>query len=220
MVGSSGDGRDRTGTCSGADANGRTVPHMACRLEKPIFDRFPHTGRGVGLLTRGEVERTMGIEPAFSAWEMPRRPVVAPHQSEVSDCPVTACNRCSGTFGARRGRCSIQRLGSCRTRDSASTSGLPVWASKQPFKCGRRASAPLGRSRLHLVRAHRDRPGHRDRRRVIVCNVWKTPTYNLIVAWDPSAMPADWQRYFTINWIQLAVTWAAFALFILALSFL
>ncbi|HEY6684206.1 MAG TPA: hypothetical protein VI030_14580 [Propionibacteriaceae bacterium] len=28
------------------------------------------------------------------------------------------------------------------------------------------------------------------------------------------------QRYFTINWIQLAVTWAAFALFILALSFL
>jgi hypothetical protein len=37
---------------------------------------------------------------------------------------------------------------------------------------------------------------------------------------DPSAMPADWQRYFTINWIQLAVTWAAFALFILALSFL
>jgi hypothetical protein len=68
MVGSSGDsGRDRTGTCSGADANGRTVPHMVCRLEKPIFDCFPHTGRGVGRLTRGEVERTMGIEPAFSA---------------------------------------------------------------------------------------------------------------------------------------------------------
>jgi len=30
---------------------------------------LPHTGRGVGLLTRGEVERTTGIEPAFSAWE-------------------------------------------------------------------------------------------------------------------------------------------------------
>jgi hypothetical protein len=28
------------------------------------------------------------------------------------------------------------------------------------------------------------------------------------------------ERYFTINWIQLAVTWAAFALFILARSFL
>ena len=35
------------------------------------------------------------------------------------------------------------------------------------------------------------------------------------------ALPADWesvrQRYFTINWIQLAVTWAAFALFLSAL---
>ena len=55
---------------------------------------------------------------------------------------------------------------------------------------------------------------------LIVSNVWKTPTYNVILAWDP-AMPADWeagrQRYFTINWIQLAVTWAAFALFLVAL---
>jgi len=56
---------------------------------------------------------------------------------------------------------------------------------------------------------------------LIVSNVWKTPTYNLILAWDPEAMPADWEagrsRYFTINWIQLAVTWAAFALFLAAL---
>jgi len=55
----------------------------------------------------------------------------------------------------------------------------------------------------------------------LVSNVWKTPTYNLILAWDPEAMPADWEagrrRYFTINWIQLAVTWSAFALFLLAL---
>jgi hypothetical protein len=55
----------------------------------------------------------------------------------------------------------------------------------------------------------------------LVSNVWKTPTYNLILAWDPEAMPADWeagrQRYFTINWIQMAVTWSAFALFLLAL---
>ena len=141
MVGSSGDsGRDRTGTCSGADANGRTVPHMACRLEKPIFDCFPRTGRGVGLLTKGEVERTMVLS---GRWESnphsqlgnASTPVVAPHPSEVSDCPVTACNRCSGTFGARRPRSS---------RSATSRS----------------------------------------------------------------------------NWIQLAVTWAAFALFILALSFL
>jgi hypothetical protein len=55
----------------------------------------------------------------------------------------------------------------------------------------------------------------------LVSNAWKTPTYNLILAWDPEALPADWEagrrRYFTINWIQLAVTWAAFALFLVAL---
>ena len=56
---------------------------------------------------------------------------------------------------------------------------------------------------------------------LIVSNVWKAPTYKLILAWDPEAMPADWeagrQRYFTINWIQFATTWAAFALFLVAL---
>jgi hypothetical protein len=57
---------------------------------------------------------------------------------------------------------------------------------------------------------------------LIVSNVWKTPIYNMILAWNPDAMPADWEagrrRYFAINWIQLAVTWAAFALFIVALA--
>ena len=56
---------------------------------------------------------------------------------------------------------------------------------------------------------------------LIVSNAWKTPTYNVILAWDPGSLPADWEagrrRYFTINWIQLAVTWAAFALFLVAL---
>jgi hypothetical protein len=56
---------------------------------------------------------------------------------------------------------------------------------------------------------------------LIVSNVWKTPAYNVILARDPEAMPADWEvgrrRYFTINWIQLAVTWAVFALFLVAL---
>jgi hypothetical protein len=55
----------------------------------------------------------------------------------------------------------------------------------------------------------------------IVSNVWKEPLYKVIRAWDPEDLPADWeagrQRYFTINWIQLATTWAAFALFLLAL---
>ena len=57
---------------------------------------------------------------------------------------------------------------------------------------------------------------------LIVSNVWKTPTYNVILAWDPEALPADWEagrrRYFTINWLQLATTWAAFALFLVALA--
>ena len=57
---------------------------------------------------------------------------------------------------------------------------------------------------------------------LIVSNVWKTPTYNVILAWDPEALPANWEavrrRYFTINWIQLAVTWSAFALFLVALG--
>jgi hypothetical protein len=58
---------------------------------------------------------------------------------------------------------------------------------------------------------------------LIVSNVWKTPTYNVILAWDSEALPADWEagrrRYFTINWIQLAVTWSAFALFLVALVY-
>ena len=56
---------------------------------------------------------------------------------------------------------------------------------------------------------------------LIVSNVWKTPQYHVILSWNPDAMPADWeagrQRYFTINWLQLATTWAAFALFLIAL---
>jgi hypothetical protein len=56
----------------------------------------------------------------------------------------------------------------------------------------------------------------------IVANVWKEPHYKVMLAWNPEAMPADWEagrrRYFTINWIQFATTWAAaFALFLVAL---
>lgn len=56
---------------------------------------------------------------------------------------------------------------------------------------------------------------------IIVSNVWKTPHYKVMLSWDPEAMPTDWEagrrRYFTINWIQLVVTWSATALFLLAL---
>ncbi len=56
----------------------------------------------------------------------------------------------------------------------------------------------------------------------VVSNVWKEPHYKVILAWDPKALPADWEagrrRYFTINWIQMATTWTAFALLLVALA--
>ena len=55
----------------------------------------------------------------------------------------------------------------------------------------------------------------------IVSNVWKEPLYDVMLAWDPEAMPTGWRagrrRYFAINWIQAAATWTVFALFLLAL---
>ena len=47
------------------------------------------------------------------------------------------------------------------------------------------------------------------------------PCSDVMLAWDPEAMPADWEagrrHYFTLNWIQLTATWAAFGLFLVAL---
>jgi hypothetical protein len=56
---------------------------------------------------------------------------------------------------------------------------------------------------------------------IIVSNAVKTPHYKVMLAWDPEAMPSDWEtgrdKYFAINWIQMATTWSAFAVFIAAL---
>jgi hypothetical protein len=56
---------------------------------------------------------------------------------------------------------------------------------------------------------------------LVVSNAWKTPSYNVILAWDPGAMPADWEAgrrtYFTINALQLVVTWVVLALLLVAL---
>lgn len=56
---------------------------------------------------------------------------------------------------------------------------------------------------------------------IIVSNAVKTPHYNVMLAWDPEAMPPDWEagraKYFLINWIQMVTTWSAFALFLAAL---
>ena len=55
----------------------------------------------------------------------------------------------------------------------------------------------------------------------VVSNVWKEPHYDVMLAWDPDAMPAEWEagrrHYFALNWIQAAATWTAFALFLVAL---
>jgi hypothetical protein len=55
----------------------------------------------------------------------------------------------------------------------------------------------------------------------VVSNRLKERHYDVMLAWDPGAMPADWEagrrRYFALNWIQAAASWTAFALFLLAL---
>jgi hypothetical protein len=43
------------------------------------------------------------------------------------------------------------------------------------------------------------------------------PNYEVMLGWDPDAVPANWTevrgRYFAINWARAAATWVAFALF-------
>ncbi|MGZ8615290.1 MAG: hypothetical protein ACXWX4_11510 [Actinomycetota bacterium] len=55
----------------------------------------------------------------------------------------------------------------------------------------------------------------------VVSNVWKETFDDVILAWDPDALPADWdagrKKHFTINWNQLVSTWTAFGLFLAAL---
>ncbi len=55
----------------------------------------------------------------------------------------------------------------------------------------------------------------------VVSNLWKEPLYDVMLAWNPDAMPADWEagrrRYFAINWVQAAATMAVFWMFLAAL---
>lgn len=43
------------------------------------------------------------------------------------------------------------------------------------------------------------------------------PNYEVILSWDPDAVPADWvvarARYFRLNWARAALTWTALGLF-------
>jgi hypothetical protein len=56
---------------------------------------------------------------------------------------------------------------------------------------------------------------------LLVSNRLAEPNYKVIRAWDPDAMPPDWEatrrRYFEFNWIRAVATWAAFGLFLAAL---
>jgi hypothetical protein len=56
---------------------------------------------------------------------------------------------------------------------------------------------------------------------LLVSNRLAEPNYKVIRAWDPDAMPPDWEatrrHYFAFNWIRAVATWAAFGLFLAAL---
>jgi hypothetical protein len=46
------------------------------------------------------------------------------------------------------------------------------------------------------------------------------PNYDVILSWDPAALPANWKsvqhRYFTLNWVRGVFTWIAFTAFVAA----
>ena len=55
---------------------------------------------------------------------------------------------------------------------------------------------------------------------LLVSRFGAEPNYDVILSWDPAAMPADWRgvqrRWLALNWIRGALTWTAFALFLTA----
>jgi hypothetical protein len=57
---------------------------------------------------------------------------------------------------------------------------------------------------------------------LLISRLKSEPNYDVILSWDPQAVPADWEdtkrRYFALNWIRAVATWAALALFVAALA--
>jgi hypothetical protein len=55
---------------------------------------------------------------------------------------------------------------------------------------------------------------------LLVSRFLAEPNYELMLAWDPGAMPPDWERdrarYFRLNWLRAAITWTALALSVAA----
>jgi hypothetical protein len=56
---------------------------------------------------------------------------------------------------------------------------------------------------------------------LLVSNRLAEPNYDVMLAWNPEAMPSGWEAtrkyYFTLNWARAFATWAAFGLFLAAL---
>jgi len=56
---------------------------------------------------------------------------------------------------------------------------------------------------------------------LIVSNRLSEPNYDVMLGWNPDAMPEGWEairrKYFKLDWIRAVATWAAFALFLAAL---
>lgn len=56
---------------------------------------------------------------------------------------------------------------------------------------------------------------------LLVSNRVAEPNYEVILGWNPDAVPQDWEatrrRYFAMNWIRAVATWMAFGLFLAAL---
>jgi hypothetical protein len=52
---------------------------------------------------------------------------------------------------------------------------------------------------------------------LLVSRFLAEPNYDVILGWNPEALPADWpavrRRYFVLNWVRAVATWSAFALF-------
>ncbi|MCA2211797.1 hypothetical protein [Jidongwangia harbinensis] len=55
---------------------------------------------------------------------------------------------------------------------------------------------------------------------LLISRFLSEPTYDVILGWDPQAVPANWtdvrRRYFALNWVRAVLTWTAFALFLAA----
>ena len=55
---------------------------------------------------------------------------------------------------------------------------------------------------------------------VVVSRRWSEPNYDVMLSWEPEAVPDDWRvaraRWLRANWVRAALTWFALACFLLA----